>query len=513
VPPGAKMKRGIRVKDYLNTLIFYRMEGWEEDTDQLLATLPIIGCAFRKVSFVDGMPKVRLLSALKLIVPSWATDCETAPRMTEVIDNLATYQVEAMIKSGDYRDVTLVTSDDDKQKPRIILEQHRFEDLDGDGTAEPYIITVDKETAEILRIEANFDREAAMNPGSIKKRCIYYVKYGFFPNPNGSFYPIGFGHLLDQIEHVINSLINQMLDAGTAQIAGGGFVASGLRLQGRSGGSMRFKPGEYKTVDATGGQLRDGIYERTFPNVSPVTFQLLDMMMMAAKDITSVKDVITGDASNNGQVGTTLALIEQSLAQFSAVYKRVYRSLKTEFQMLYDYCGKWGGPPMAEDYANVLDDMAADFEKDFNGKDFDIRPISDPTNVTKAQKLGQAQFLLGLRGAGLDDMEIHRRALEAADIEEVDKFFPKQQGPDPMQMLAMEQGKADIIATEAKAGKDDADTLLKKIEASNRAMETGFQLGMMDDGGGVPDMESGPGNGMDNEGLQDFSGETEASLG
>lgn len=494
IPPGAKKRRSLRVKDYMNTTIFYRMEGWEVDTDQLLAILPIVGCAFRKVTWKYGKPCVRLVSALKLVAPVWATCTETAPRLTEVIDTLATYQVQAKITTGEYRDVELTQSDEDPQKPRVLLEQHRFEDIDGDGIAEPYIITVDKETSQILRIEPNFSEEEALKPGQIKKRSCYYVKYDFFPNPEGEFYGIGFGHLLDQITEVINTMFNQMIDAGTAANAGGGFIASGIRLQGKGPNVVRWRPGEYKVVDVPGSALREGMIERTFPKISPVSFQLLDMMMAAARDITSVKDVITGDASNNGQVGTTLALIEQGLAQFTAVYKRVYRALKAEFQMIFDAMSLWGGEEMAADYVKVLDDPEADFQNDFNGDDFDIRPVSDPTSVTKMQKIGQAQFMLGLRGGGLDDIEIMKRALEAADIEDIEGLMPK--GENPMAKIAAAEAVAKVKKTEAEAERTHAQAQGERITAMETALNAGLNLGAMNDFGGLSGVAGEPGDAM-----------------
>ena len=497
VPPGAKKRRAQRVKDFMNTHIFYRMKGWEEDTDVLLTMLPIVGCMFRKVTIRNGRCCVRLVSSLKLIAPMWAVDCKTSPRLTEIIDNQARYQVERKMATGEYRYVAFPV-ENDVQRPRELLEQHRFMDLDDDGQAEPYVVTVDRETSEVLRLEANFSREEAMQEPDepIEKQSVYYVKYDFLPNPKGEFYGYGFGHLLDEIGEVVNSLINQMLDAGTAQIAGGGFVASGLRLQGKNSGALKWRPGEYKTVDVPGAVLKDGLVERTFPNVSPVTFQLLDMLMAAAKDISSVKDVITGDASNNGQVGTTLALIEQGLAQFTAVYKRVYRSLKEEFTMLFKCLSKWGGDKAREDYLNILDDMEADFDKDFNSEDFDIRPVSDPTSVTKQQKIARAQFLMGFIGQGLDDNEIRRRALEAADIEDIDDLFPKQPpGPDPVMAAELEKTQAET-ADKMESAKG------KSIDNMVKALQAGINMGEMNvsNDGGIPDMEGQPGNAMGDQG-------------
>lgn len=494
--PGAKKARAARLKAYLNTYLFYRMKGWEQDTDQLLLLLPIVGCMFRKVYKRGGEFKVRLVSGLKMVAPTWATDCNHTPRLTEEIDNLATYQVKQRIASGHYRDVTFAEQDGDEEKPRKLLEQHRYIDLDGDGRAEPYIITVDHESKQVLRMEANYGPEQLDDPdGDIDKLSVYYIKYDFLPNPEGHFKGIGFGHLLAEITEVVNTTINQLIDAGTAEIAGGGFVAAGLRLQAKGQTYVRFRPGEYKTVDATAEQLRNGLVERTFPQPSNVAFSLLDMMLGAARDIASVKDVITGEASNNGKVGTTLALIEQGLQVFTAIYKRVYRALKEEFALLFDNMSRWGGQELAEDYMNVLDDPAANFEADFDNKDMDIRPVSDPSNVTSMQRMSAAQFMMQTLGpavqAGADAREIMRRVYEAANIEDIDGIFPppQPQQPDPVEI--------------AKANKDQASTQKYGAEAQStqldnamKAHDLGFQMGMANDAGAIPGMDGTPGNEM-----------------
>jgi chaperonin GroES len=487
VQPGAKKQRASRVKDYLNTYLFYRMEGWEADTDQLTYVLPIVGCAFRKVSWQDGRCVSRLVSALKLVAPMNARDCETAPRLTEEIDDLFGYQVADRMASGFYRKIDLMQNSEDEEKCPLLLEQHRRMDLDGDGITEPYIVTVDKESSQVLRIESNFGKEQAMrSASSVKKLSTYYVKFNFFPHAKGLFYGIGFGHLLENITGIVDSMLNQLIDAGTAQTAGGGFVASGVRLQGKGSSAMSFEPGKYKTVNGvTGAQLKDAIWERTFPNPSPVTFQLLDLMLAASRDITSVKDVVTGEASNNGQVGTTLALIEQSLQMFTASYKRIFLGLKEEFGQIFDCIGRWGGEEAQRDYVEVLDDDAADLHADFATEDMDIRPVSDPTSVTKTQKLNRAQFMGQFLGKGLNDVVIMKRMLEAADVEDVDELLP--QGPPQPDPGAM-----------AKAHKDEATAVKTEVETAQLAHGFGAQIGAMNgaDTGGVPGMAGQPGQPM-----------------
>jgi chaperonin GroES len=464
VKPGGKAARAQRVAEYMNTTIFYRMEDWESDTDSLLIQLPIVGCAFRKVWYDPERRKQRavLVSAMRIFVPEGARSCETTPRLTEEIPDVYPHEISQRMRSGFYREVELVSEGDDEDNARLLLEQHRMMDLDEDGLEEPYVVTVDKATSRVLRIEANFGPEDIRTDETGKVLRIeyrrYYIKYDFFPHPQGKFYGIGLGHLLKQLGDVIDTAINQIVDTGTAAAAGGGFIGSGVRLQARGGAStVRFAPGEYKTVDVPGEQLRNAIVERTLPQVSPVTFQVLDMILGAAQDIAGAKDVLTGDASNTGQVGTTLALIEQGLQVFNAVYKRIYRALKDEFSLIYENLSRYGGQEAAQDYMEVLDDQAANFEQDFNSKDLDIRPVSDPSSVTRMQKMAKAQFLLGTTEmatqAGGNPQVILRRVYEAADVEDIDAIFPPPapQEPDPLTMARAEKDASAAELNRAKA--------------------------------------------------------------
>lgn len=507
VPPGAKAKRARRVSDYLNTVLFYRMPDWEEDTDALLMQLPVVGCVFRKIWHdpTKGGVQSAMVPALRLIVPDNTRSLSDAPRITEEIPDVFPFQIRQAQREGRYLDVDLSlpdpenTSDDD---PRLLLEQHRLIDLDDDGLEEPYIVTVDHKTNQVLRIEANFDDGDIERDRGGKviriKRGQFYIKFGMFPHPEGKFYDIGLGHLLKQLGGVIDTAINQLMDAGTAQTAGGGFIGSGVRLQGRGNrGVIRLAPGEYKTVEVSGDNLRSAIVERTLPNVSPVTFQTLEMIMGAARDITGAKDVITGEASNTGQVGTTLALIEQGLQVFNAVAKRIFRSLKDEYELVAETVRKYGGEVAARDYLNVLDDPDADFVKDFNSEDMDIRPISDPSAVTRIQKMSRAQYLQStipiLASVGGDPREALRRSYEAADLEDIDKLLPppKPQPPDPMAEAAR-QAQVQLLINNAaksqaqadKTSADAAETILdaqkKKYELEHQAMADGARAATLD---------------------------------
>jgi len=505
IPPGAKAKRARRVADYLNTTIFYRMDNWEDDTDALLMQLPATGCVFRKTWYSEGA-KTATISALDLVVPVTARNLKTTPRITEKIRDVFPHEIIEKQRTGYYRTIDLgipkkPDGSENRDGTRLLLEQHCLWDFDDDGLPEPYIVTVDHQTRLVLRIEPNFgpndiewnaDQSAAV---SIRRRD-FYVKYGMFPHPGGKFYDQGLGHLLKRLGDGIDTMLNQLIDAGTAQTAGGGFIGSGVRLQSRGGGGrIRFAPGEWKTIDVSGDTLRANMVEKTLPDVSPVTFQLLDLILGAAKDIAGIKDVMTGEASNTGQVGTTLALIEQGLQVFNATAKRVFRSLKSDFELLFENISRYGGAAAAKDYADVLDDPEADFGKDFSLGGLDIRPVSDPSSITRMQKMAKAQFILGLLpqivSMGGDGKEVLTRVLEAVDTEDIDKIFPpKQSNPMEdqvrMQMLlenlrllgsTADEKNASAQSKMAKAMLDAVKAQQGRFDLSTAAGQHGMEMG------------------------------------
>jgi chaperonin GroES len=484
VPPGAKAKRARRVGEYLNTVLFYRMEGWEADTDAMLMQLPIVGCAFRKIWYDKKGAQSAMVPALRLLVPQDARSLESSPRITEEIPSIYPFEIECKQRSGHYLDVDLAITEDDK--PRTLLEQQRWLDLDDDGYNEPYIVTVDKEARQVLRVEANFserdiewdgDRAIEIRPGR------FYVKYGFFPHPEGKFYDIGLGHLLKRVGAVIDTALNQMIDAGTARVAGGGFIGSGLRLQARGGstGVVKWEPGKFKTVDIPGDDIRKAIVDRPVPEVSPITFNMLEFIMGFAKEIAGTKDILTGDTAATAPVGTTLALIEQGLQVFNAVAKRFFRSARDEYELLFEKTARYGGELAAKDYASILDDQEADFQADFADADMDIRPVSDPSAVTRMQKMAKAEYLKSqigiLASVGGNVHEVARRILEAADVEDVDKILPapKPSPPDPMMIAQLNDIVAGTGKKQAEADKINADAVLKAVEGQHKKYELEHQ--------------------------------------
>jgi chaperonin GroES len=443
VPPGAKRIKADKIAEHMSWQLTDEQEEWEPETDALLIILPIAGCVFRKSYFDPSLGRNRslMVSAMKLVINYTAKSMETTPRITEEVE-FYPLEIKSMERSGMWREIAYTQApnqDGDDDAPVEFLEQHRWLDLDEDDFPEPYIVTVHKETSKVVRIVSRYEADGIkLNAkGDIKKidPVHYYTKYDFVPNPEGGIYGVGFGQLLKPMNEAINTTLNMMIDAGHLANVGGGFIGKGLSM---NSGAIRFQPGEYKMVNATGASVRESIVPIPAPGPSPVLFQLLGMLVEAGKDIASVKDIVDQPQANTPAT-TILAMIEQGLKVFTAIYKRVHRSLKQEYAKLY----RLNRIYLDQDTTFRRGDEWKSISRQDYAEGSGVEPISDPTMVSDMQKLGRAQFLLQFRQDELvDGKEILTRAFDAASIPNTDSLFAKQPKPNPK--FIIEAGKLDL---------------------------------------------------------------------
>jgi len=483
----ALQTRAQRVAHYMNDVIFYQMDNWEKDTDLLLNQLPITGCGFKKVYMSDNGLQSEYVSPLNITVHASTKSMKDCPRITHDFI-LYPYQITQHMFSGRYNEIDLpITHDDQIREERQFIEQYRYEDLDNDGLPEPYIVTVDVDTNQVLRIEPAFGADdisvdlEAMRITRID-RWQPFPDFKFLPDPRGAFYAVGFARLLDSITDSIDTSINQLMDAGAAEIAGGGFITGSVRLQGSGqGGNLWNRPGEYQTVSTSGSNLRESIYERTVPHPSGTTFQLLSLLLDSAKDVASVKDVITGDGNMQAPVGTTLALQNQALQVFSSIYKRVYQGFREEFRLMFNCLKKFGGDKQRKDYFELT---GGTFDEDFGGDGNDIQPIADPTVVTKMQKIARAQTVMQIaesplgQAAGMTQPQqaqaLIMDILDALDIDRPERFVGNI-APNP---AAIQEQQAKTAETMATAKLKLAQATQKTAEANKNNAQATRDIGL-----------------------------------
>jgi chaperonin GroES len=365
-------------------------------------------------------------------------------------------------------------------------------DLDLDGYPEPYVVTTTKD-GQVARIVPCFGPaeitvettvglmsldEIQQGPIQAKriisiKRRQYFTKYGFIPAPDGSFYDIGFGKLLEDLSEPINVAINQMLDAGSLQNAGGGFLGSGINHRG---GNVTFRLGEWKRIDvANSGPIRDQIFRLEHPGPSPVLFQLLGFLVGAGKEITAVQDVMTGEGTANQPATTTLALIEQGHKVMTAIFKRIHRSFGRELQILRrlnrDYLDE-------EEYFQLNDaDGGQISRKDYEDSDLDVMPASDPSVATDMQKMTRSEVeWTSFNGDPLvNQVELRRRRMETLGIHDAKALLSvPQPPPDPKLLIEGMKAAREKLEAHAKVRASDAKAALDALNAAKIAYDMGL---------------------------------------
>lgn len=465
-PTGEKYEKALRVSTYMSYQIMQEMYGWEEDMDKMLMMLPIIGTMFKKTWYDKSEDKIKsqLVLPKHIVVNYWTKCLEESERISEVL-----YVSPRLVKErqnlGYYNDVDLgdpQTADNlspedannnQSSLPYTIIEQHTYLDLDGDDYPEPYVVTFEYTSGKLLRISRRYhldDVELKEDGKTIAriKPIHMYTKFGFIPNPDGSFYDIGFGVLLGPLNESVNTLINQLVDSGTLNNLQSGFIGKALRLKM---GDASMRPGEWRPVNAASDDLRKQIVPLPSKEPSNVLFQLMGTLITSGKELASVAEIFTGKMpGQNTPATTTMATVEQGMKVFTAVYKRIYRALKEEIQKIFELNKLYTDP---NHVIEVLDMQIG--PDDFDSKTCDIIPGADPSATTNQEKLMKAQGLLELMqmaGPMMNPIKVISRVLEAQEQPNWQELFSdevQQSGqvppppPDPKLMAIQAKMQAD----------------------------------------------------------------------
>lgn len=470
-PDGTKTKQATRVAKHMTYQILHEMNEFENDMDKMLFTLPIVGCAFKKTYFssLKQMNVSELISAQDLVVDYYAKSLDTARRISQIIymdhNDIRSRQLAEVFLDVDLGEPTrdefnagkwndagrqgIADTGSADGVPFKLIEQHCWLDLDDDGYQEPYIVTFDLASRKVLRIVARYDESTIKRNNSGKVYEIepikYFTKYSFIPNPDGGFYDVGFGLLLETLNETVNTLLNQLTDSGSMSTLQSGFLSKGIRLKA---GAAAFRPGEWKTINTTGDDLKKSILPLPVREPSSVLFNLLGMLIQSGKDLTSVQDINVGKMpGQNTPATTTMASIQEGQKVFTSIYKRIYRSLSEEFHKMFRL-NKLYLPVEHEWQMLGIEPPPYIQGNDYRSSGFRIMPAADPNVASDAIQLQRAEANLQLLGTGLLNPQIvvknYLEAQQQPNIEQLMQVEPPQ--PDPqVQMdqvkLQMEQQK------------------------------------------------------------------------
>lgn len=495
-PTGEKNAQADRVSTFMSYQVMHQVCNWEESMDKLLIMLPVVGVIFKKTYWCPVKEEIvsEIVLPKNLVVNYWTKDLKSAERISEVMEMSRRVLKERQM-SGAFLDVDLgdpptplldnrlgkdhrnEAPANDETTPYSIIEQHTYLDLDDDGYEEPYVVTFHMESGKVLRIAPRFSDETMFfneDDELIKIEPIqYYTKFGFIPNPDGSFYDMGFGTLLGPLNESVNTIINQLIDSGTLNNLQSGFIGKGIRLKM---GEARFQPGEWKPVNATGQDLKQQILPLPTKEPSAVLFQLMGALITSGKELASVAEIFTGKMpGQNTPATTTMATVEQGMKVFTAVYKRIYRSLGEEFKKIYALNGVYLNP---NTYSATLDIAVG--PDDFKMKDgvYTICPGADPSANSQQEKMVKAQALMELlpvAGPLMNPIEVLKRLFEAMEQPNPELLFspevqqtgtPPPPPPDP-KMLEMQMK----METEKQSATIKNDMQMRKMEMDSRSNE------------------------------------------
>ena len=442
----AKEQQANRVKDFMNYQIMDRMKEYEAEFDQMLFYLPLAGSAFKKVYYDSLMQRAvsKFVPADDLVVPYTATsleDCESIIHIVRMSEN----ELRKQQVGGFYRDIevnpTYLQETEAEEKERklegmsrgrddrvyTILECHvnvdleGFEDVGQDGEPTgiklPYIVTIEEGTRKVLSIRRNYDLK-----DPIKKKIDYFVHFKFLPGLG--FYGFGLIHMIGGLSRTATAALRQLLDAGTLSNLPAGFKMRGIKMRDEA---QSIQPGEFRDVDAPGGNLKDAFMMLPFKEPSQTLLALMGVVVQAGQRFASIADLQVGEGNQQAAVGTTVALLERGSRTMSAIHKRLYAAMKKEFNLMARVFKLYLPPVYPYD---VVGGQRQIMQTDFDSR-VDILPVADPNIFSQTQRISLAQTELQLAASNPrmhNQYEVYRNMYEALGVKDVDLILkPKPQ--------------------------------------------------------------------------------------
>ena len=449
LPTPDKEQQSQRVKDFMNYQLMDQMKEYEPEFDQMLFNLPLAGSTFKKVYYDELMQRAvsKFVPADDLVVPYTATSLDDTESIIHVV-RMTENELRKQQVGGFYRDIEVNPSYLDEteveKKQRSlegvtkgrddrmfsILECHvdidleGFEDVGQDGEPTgiklPYIVTLEEGTRKILSIRRNYE---AGDP--LKKKINYFVHFKFLPGLG--FYGFGLIHMIGGLSRTATSALRQLLDAGTLSNLPAGFKMRGIKMRDEA---QSIQPGEFRDVDAPGGNLKDAFMMLPFKEPSQTLLQLMGVVVQAGQRFASIADLQVGDGNQQAAVGTTVAMLERGSRVMSAIHKRVYAAMKKEFNLLARVFKLYLPPVYPYD---VVGGQKQVKQMDFDDR-IDILPVADPNIFSQTQRISLAQTEMQLATSNPqlhNQYEVYRNMYEALGVKDIDLILKKPPQPMP----------------------------------------------------------------------------------
>lgn len=480
-PTGVKQERARREAQCLNYQLLIKSDTWLTAFDKLTHTIGIVGVCFQKIYYDPILAETvaETIPYTDLVINAHVKDLESARRVTHKL-SMHKNDILEKIRAGTFcinDEVVLNDEDIGEENPdnMTVLEQHCYLDLDGDNYEEPYIVTILEKNQEVLRIVARYDMSRVIKNNKDKiqsiKPKIYFVDYHCLPNPDGSYYSLGLGHLLYDLTHSCNTTVNQLIDAGRLANTPTGIATKNFRVKG---GKLPLLPGNIAVLDTQlmGTKIEDEIMMLEFREPSPTLFNLLNFLSQKANELATINDVNLGQAEvQNVATNVMSSQIEQGQKVSNSIHKRVFRGLKKAFEKFYEFNSIYLD---LQEYSEMLDIPPGLLQNDWDPSGIDVRPIADPELGNETVRLQRLQFM---KEAMIDDPNISKviniyewakQVCETMSIANLDHLLlpPNPNAPPPPEVLKLQ---SDIAAQHDQVQLQMRDQQLKAADVQIRA--------------------------------------------
>jgi len=445
-----KQDQAHRVKDFMNYQIMEKMQEYEPEFDQMLFYLPLSGSTFKKVYYdaLLGRAVSKFIQADDLIVPYSANSLEDAEAIIHVI-RMSENEIRKQMVAGFYKEMKIGEppvvenqlkdaelrlegiSKNSNQDQFNVLEMHvdldleGFEDIGEDGEPTgiklPYIVTILESTNKILSVRRNYTEA-----DPTKEKIKYFVQFKFLPGTG--FYGFGLIHMIGGLTRTATAALRQLLDAGTLANLPAGFKTRGIRIRDDA---QPLQPGEFRDVDAPGGNIKDSFMQLPFKGPDQTLLSLMGVVVQAGQRFASIADAQVGDMNQQAAVGTTVALLERGSRVMSAIHKRLYVGLKHEFKLLAEVFKTYLPSEYPYDVPGATRSIKV---KDFDDQ-IDILPVADPNIFSQTQRISMSQTQLQLAQSNpqMHDLyQAYRSMYEAIGVKNINAILPAPLQPTPM---------------------------------------------------------------------------------
>ena len=430
-----KRLKSERKKDFMNWQLTDQIEEYPTEIENLLMQLPFSGSQYLSL-FQDrnlNRPSVELITSDRVYLPYGTSSFYQTERLSIKMEYMES-EIADKIDAGEWIDTGSIAPSQLPERSRTQEAQNRVEGVDessynedglkvfyriflwkklecddeADGERAPYVMLIDSETGEIPLIRRNWEEG-----DPLKIKLDHIVEFKFFPWKGP--YGIGFTHMIGGLSAAMTGALRALLD--TAHI--NNFPAL-LKMKSKAGGqSITMEATGVTEIEGTSpvDDIRKLIMAVPYNPPSTVLFQLLGWLDGIAKGVVTTAEEKIADASNNGPVGTTLALIEQGSKVYANIHARLHRAIKKCLQILHRINKEY-----LDDKVTIeeLGDLII-HRKDFEGP-MDIIPVSDPHIFSESQRYAQLQAVRQLRTQEPD--LFNRKALVRRELQQlrVDNF-------------------------------------------------------------------------------------------